>query len=58
LTDFFEQDDFGMEEAPTLQKGFALTVDHVLVAVLGFTIGLIFGTLLGALIPILIQRGF
>lgn len=47
-----------MEEAPTLQKGFALTVDHVLVAVLGFTIGLIFGTLLGALIPILIQRGF
>ena len=46
-----------MEEAPTLQKKFALNDDHVLVAVFGFTIGLIFGTLLGSLIPILIQRG-
>jgi hypothetical protein len=55
--DLFELDDFGMEEPPILQKKFVLTDDHVLVAVFGFTIGLIFGTLLGSLIPILIQRG-
>ncbi len=55
--DLFELDDFGMEEPPILQKKFVLTDDHVLVTVFGFTIGLIFGTLLGSLIPILIQRG-
>ena len=52
--DLFELDDFGMEEPPINQKKFVLTYDHVLVAVFG----LIFGTLLGSLIPILIQRGF